>query len=96
MSSLVELKDEEDGVDGNACDVTLQFESELGEGSDILNGGDFVKTGDGGGGLEFVCGALYEADVQLALIGGAELETVGLGDHLHRRMFELDVGTFRG
>ena len=83
-------------MDGDAGDVTLQLEAELGERSDVLDGGDFVQTDDGRGRLELVCSSLDEAGVDLALVGSAELETVGLGDHLHGRVFEFGVGTFLG
>ena len=77
---------------GDAGDVLLEFGAELGEAHDVLNGGDFVETDDGGGGFEYGNCSLYEGGVDLALVGGGELESVGFGDELHGSGLQLVLG----
>ena len=90
----VELEDEEDGVNGNAGDMFLEFNAKLSEGGNIFDRGDLLEANDGGCSLELGSGSLDESRVEFALIRGGEAKTLCFGDDLHDGRFEFDVGAF--
>jgi hypothetical protein len=80
-SGLIKTKSEEDKMSGYAVNMFLHFQAELGEGHNVIDGSNLIKTNYDGDPLEFVDNALCEGEVDVILVGWAKtLSLKGVND----------------